>query len=49
MTDASVAGPMEPINRVVLPEVVHVPIFDNESPVDIVPDDSSSDFVPGFL
>lgn len=49
MTDSSVAAPLEPITRIVLPEVYHAPIFDNESPVDIVPDDTGSDFVPGFL
>lgn len=49
MTDASVAAPIEPTTRIVLPEVYHAPVFNNVSPVDIPPDDSSSDFVGGSL
>lgn len=49
MTDSSVAAPIEPTTRIVLPEVYRTPRFNNESPVDIPPDDSSSDFVGGSL
>jgi hypothetical protein len=49
MTDASVATPIEATTRIVLPEVYRVPVFDNQSPVDIPPDDSSSEFYGGSL